>query len=438
VISRIRAFWNNLFRRKQLDRDFDDELQAYVELLANERVKDGADPDKAYLSARREAGALAHVRENVRDVRVGVSLGRLAQDIRYGGRTLAKNPAFTLVAITTLALGIGANTAMFSLLDQVVLRLLPVPHPEQLVIVRETGNHYGNSYGPNTVSWPMFEDLRDANQVFSGMFCRFPATVTLGYADRAAQISAELVSGSYFPTLGIGAVLGRTIAPGDDAVPDSEPVVVLSYSFWRSYFLGDRTIVGRTIALNGHAMTVIGVAQPGFDGVELGGPVKVFVPIMLKTEMTPHSDGLKDRRRRLSWVTTYGRLKSGVSLPQAQLRFSRCCTAFSNSRYSSPNSSGHTPLRIGSCFFAIALSSSQALRTSCARTCGGRSGSWSRSPERCFFLPVPTWPIFCWRAPRRASGNSPFVSPSVRAAPESFASFWSRACFYPSPAPHWG
>ncbi|MGD0300842.1 MAG: ABC transporter permease, partial [Bryobacteraceae bacterium] len=235
MISRIRALWNNLFRRKQLDRDLEDELQAYVELSANESVKDGA--------------GLAHVRENVRDVRVGVSLDRLAQDIRYGVRTLAKNPAFTLVATTTLALGIGANTAMFSLLDQVVLRLLPIRHPEQLVIVRETGNHYGNSYGRNTVSWPMFEDLRNNNRVFSGMFCRFPATVNLGYRDRAAQISAELVSGSYFPTLGIGAVLGRTIAPDDDAVPDSKPVVVLSYSFWRSYFDGDRTIVGRTIAL---------------------------------------------------------------------------------------------------------------------------------------------------------------------------------------------
>jgi predicted permease len=127
-----------------------------------------------------------------------------------------------------------------------------------------------------------------------------------------------LVSGSYFPILGVGAALGRTIAPDDDAVPDSRPVVVLSYSFWRSYFDTDRKIVGRTIALNGYAMTIIGVAQPGFDGVELGAPAKVFVPIMMKTEMTPHSDGLKDRRRRLSWVTAYGRLKPGISVQQAQ------------------------------------------------------------------------------------------------------------------------
>jgi predicted permease len=308
-----------MFRRKQLDSDLDEELQAYVELVSAEKVQAGVDPEEARRDVRREMGGVPQVIQSVRDVRAGVWLDRLVQDVRYGVRTLAKNPAFTLVAMATLALGIGANTAMFSLLDQVVLRLLPVSHPEQLVIVRETGNHYGNSYGVNTMSWPMFEDLRDNNQVFSGMFSRFPAAVTIGYGDGAAQISAELVSGSYFPTLGVKAVLGRTIAPDDDAVPDSEPVVVLSYSFWRTYFDGDRTIVGRTISLNSHAMTVIGVAQPGFDGVEMGGPAKVFVPIMMKTEMTPHSDGLKDRRRFLSWVTTYGRLKAGVSIEQAQL-----------------------------------------------------------------------------------------------------------------------
>jgi predicted permease len=318
VISRLRALWENLFRRKQLDRDLDEELQAYLELASAEKMREGASPEEAYRDARLDTGGVEQVIQSVRDVRAGVWLDRLVQDLRYGVRTLAKNPAFTLIAMATLALGIGTNTAMFSLLDQVVLRLLPVRDPERVVIVRETGNHYGNSYGPNTISWPMFEDLRDNNQVFSGMFCRFPATVSITGGDRAAQISAELVSGSYFPILGVGTALGRTIAPDDDAVPDSAPVVVLSYSFWRSYFDGDRTIVGRTIALNSHAMTVIGVAQPGFDGVDLGVPAKVFVPVMMKTEMTPRSDGLKDRPRRLSWVTAYGRLKPGVSVQQAQ------------------------------------------------------------------------------------------------------------------------
>jgi len=318
VIRRLRALWNNLFRRKQLDRDLDEELQAYVELLSAEKMREGVSPEEAYRDARLDTGGVEQVKESVRAVRVGVWLDSLVRDLRYGVRTLAKNPSFTLIAMATLALGVGANTAMFSLLDQVVLRLLPVRDPERIVIVRETGNHYGNSFGANTISWPMFEDLRDNNQVFSGMFCRFPATVTISGGDRAAQISAELVSGSYFPTLGVGAALGRTIAPDDDAVPDSQPVVVLSYSFWRTYFDGDPNIVGRTIALNRYPMTVIGVAQPAFDGVVMGVPAKVFVPIMMKTEMTPRSDGLKDRPRRLSWVTAYGRLKPGVTVQQAQ------------------------------------------------------------------------------------------------------------------------
>ena len=320
-------------------------------------------------------------------------MDKLVQDLRYALRTLAKNPAFTLVAMATLALGIGANTAMFSLLDQVVLRLLPVSHPERLVIVRETGNHYGNSYGPNTISWPMFEDLRDNNQVFSGMFCRFPATVTLGYGDRAGQIPAELVSGSYFPILGVGAALGRTIAPDDDAVPDSQPVVVLSYSFWQSYFDGDRTIVGRMIALNGHAMTVIGVAQPGFDGVELGNPARVFVPIMMKTEMTPHSDGLKDRRRRLSWVTAYGRLKPGVNLERAQLSLQPLMHSILEMEVQQPEftrsaTAADRPLFLRN-RIELLPGSDNGLREYMRRPLW----LWSRSPKRCFFLPVPTWQI---------------------------------------------
>ena len=318
VALRLRALWTNACRRKQLDRDLNEELDVYMELVEAEKLREGMDPEQAHAYARRQTGGVTQIVQKVRDVRTGAWIDRVVQDVQYGIRTLANNPTFSVVAVGTLALGIGANTAMFSLLDQVVLRLLPVRHPEQLVIVKETGNHYGNSFGPNTMSWPLFEDLRGNNQVFSEMFCRFPTHVTIGYSDQTVQISAELVSSTYFQTLGVEAVLGRTISHDDDSVPDGKPVVVLSHSFWQGYFNGDHNIIGRTIALNGNAMTVIGVAQPGFDGVEMGEPAKVFVPIVMKTEMTPHSDGLKDRRRRLSWVTTYGRLKPGISTEQAQ------------------------------------------------------------------------------------------------------------------------
>jgi hypothetical protein len=220
VISRLRALWNNVFRRKQLDRDLDEELQAYLELVSAEKMREGVSPEEAYRDARRDTGGVDQVLQSVRDVRVGVWLDRLVQDVQYGVRTLAKNPTFSLVAVGTLALGIGANTAMFSLLDQVVLRLLPVRHPEQLVIVRETGNHYGTSYGANTISWPMFEDLRDNNHVFSGMFCRFPATVTIGYGDRAAQIPAELVSGSFGQRFGL-------VNDMEPVSPDNEVIGVI-------------------------------------------------------------------------------------------------------------------------------------------------------------------------------------------------------------------
>lgn len=315
LLRRVQSLW----RSEQLHHEILEELSFHIDERTAENTRGGMSPNAARREAEQRFGRLSRIKEQGYELRSASHIEDFIRDVRYGLRILRKSPGFTSVAVLTLALGIGANTAMFSLLDQVVLRLLPVTHPEQLVIVRETGNHYGNSYGANTISWPMFEDLRDNNQVFAGMFCRFPAAVTIGYGDQAAQIPAELVSGSYFPILGVGAALGRTIAPDDDAIPDSRPVVVLSYSFWLSFFDGHRKIVGQTIALNSHAMTVIGVAQPGFNGVELGVPAKVFVPIMMKTEMTPHSDGLKDRRRRLSWVTAYGRLKSGVDPRRAQL-----------------------------------------------------------------------------------------------------------------------
>jgi predicted permease len=318
MISRLRGLWDNLFRRNQLDRDLDEELRAYVELVSAEKTKAGMSPEEAWRDTRREIGGDEQIRQAVRDIRVGALLDRLAQDVRYGIRTLLRSPGFCLVAMTTLALGIGANTAMFSLLDQIVLRLLPVKQPERLAMVTEHGNFYGDSYGPDTLSWPMFEDLRDNNHVFSGMFCTFPTSVTLGQGDRAAQVTAELVSASYFPVLGVDMALGRRIGPQDDSVPDSQPVVVLSYSLWQTWFASDRTIVGRTISINSLNMTVIGVARPGFDGIDSGDPARMFVPIMMKTEMTPRSDGLKDRRRRLKWVRAYGRLKPGVTMEQAQ------------------------------------------------------------------------------------------------------------------------
>ena len=237
-------------------------------------------------------------------------------DVRYALRAFRRAPLFTGVAILSLAFGIGANTAIFTLLDQILLRLLPVKHPEQLVLLTMRGSHYGSNWGSNAISYPMYKDFRDNNQVFSGMFCRFPLFTTLGYGNRTERVSAELVSGTYFPVLGVGAALGRTFTPDDDRIPGGHPLVVLSYSFWQSRFASDRSIIGKTLVINGRNMTLLGVAQPGFDGVELGFPSKMFIPMMMKPQMTPFWDGLKDRRQR--WVNAFGRLKPGITRNQAK------------------------------------------------------------------------------------------------------------------------
>src|SRR5947209_11533335 len=142
------------------------------------------------------------------------------QDLRYGARMLLKSPGFTIIAVLTLALGIGANTAIFTLLDQILLRLLPVKDPQQLALLTMRGRHYGNNWGGNAISYPMYRDFQDHNQVFSGMFCRFPTAVSLTFGGQAERVDAELVSGTYFGVLGVTAALGRTFTPEDDRVPN--------------------------------------------------------------------------------------------------------------------------------------------------------------------------------------------------------------------------
>lgn len=305
-----------LFSRRRVAEQLDDELQFHLEQQIAENVAAGMSGEEARYAAIRSFGNTTTLKEETRDTWGWITLEQIAQDLRYGLRSLRKSPLFTVVAVLTLAFGIGANTAIFSLTDQVLLQLLPVKHPEQLVLVAERGIRFGDSWGDNDISYPMYRDFRDGNQVFSGMFCRYPTSVSLGYGDRTEQVAAELVSGSYFPVLGVTAVAGRTLTPDDDRVPSGHPVAMLSHSFWQSRFSSDPSIVGKQIAVNGYAFSVIGVAQAGFDGVELGYKSKVFIPMMMQAQMTPRSDRLE--ARGLSWVTAFGRLKPGVDIAQAK------------------------------------------------------------------------------------------------------------------------
>ena len=245
-------------------------------------------------------------------------LDTVFRDLKYTYRTLARTPGFTAVAVLTLALGIGANTAIFSLLDQVLLRLLPVKNPQQLVLLTMKGRHYGSNWGGNAISHPMFRDFRDHNEVFSDMFCRFPTSASLSFGQQSERVSVELVSGTYFSTLSVVPAMGRILTPEDDVVPSGHPFVVLNYNFWKTRFAGDPQIVGKTLNLNNYKMTVVGVAQAGFDGVELGFSPKIFIPIMMQPQIVVGNpeDMLKTRRTR--WVNTFGRLKPGISQQQAK------------------------------------------------------------------------------------------------------------------------
>ena len=241
----------------------------------------------------------------------------VGRDFGYALRTLRRSRGFAVVAALTLALGIGANTAIFTLLDQVLLRLLPVKNPQQLVLLTMRGKHYGNNWGGNAISYPMYRDFQDHNEVFSGMFCRFPQPVSMTYGGQAERTQGELVSGTYFSVLGVGTVLGRAIGPEDDRVPDGHPVVMLSYDYWKQRFGGDPQIIGKTLLVNNFQMTIIGVAQAGFDGVELGVSTKVFIPVMMEKEIIiGPMKFLTDRRSR--WVNAFGRLKPGVSEEKAK------------------------------------------------------------------------------------------------------------------------
>ncbi|HEV2350875.1 MAG TPA: ABC transporter permease [Terriglobia bacterium] len=244
-------------------------------------------------------------------------MGNFAGDIRYAVRVLAKNPLFTAIAVLTLALGIGANTAIFTLLDQILLRLLPVKDPQQLALLTERGQHYGSNWGGNAISYPMYKDFKDHNEVFTGMFCRFPTSVSMIDGGQAERVDAELVSGTYFSVLGVGTAIGRTFTPEVDRVANGAPQIVLSYAYWKQRFAANPGILGKNLTINNHVMTVIGVAQPGFDGVELGSLPKMFIPIVEQPDLgVGNPDMLTDRRTR--WVNAFGRLKPGITQAQAK------------------------------------------------------------------------------------------------------------------------
>ena len=242
----------------------------------------------------------------------------MLNDLRYGLRTLRRSPVFTAVAVLSLALGIGANTSIFSLMSQVMFRLLPVAEPERLVVFHTEGEREGSSSKDNqeaVFAYPMYKDLRDRNEVFDGVIARSSAPVSLSYGGQTERARAEVVSGNFFEVLGVRAALGRVLTPDDDRVSGGHPAVVLGYGYWKRRFGGDPSLVNQKVNVNGHPMVVIGVAPVGFHGVISGDTPDLLVPIMMKRETSPGWGGFDNRSDR--WLNIFARLKSGISAKQA-------------------------------------------------------------------------------------------------------------------------
>ena len=314
LVSRLAT----LFRRRALDTEFDNEVEAHISLLTERFERQGLTADEARYAARRQFGGISQMKEEFRDRRGFPLFETFLQDARYISRQLRKSPVFTVSAVLTLALGIGANTAIFTLVDQLVLRLLPIKNPQQVVELVGEGNYYGGNSGYHVLSYPMYEDIRDQNQVFSRVMCRRGKEFTIGISGQTQVASGELVSGNYFGMLGIRAWLGRVFTANDDLRSGEDPFVVLSHAYWITNFGGDPHIVGKAIRVNNYPMTIVGVSQPGFDGVEPGLPGKIFVPITMSLQLSSQQflSQLYDRRQRM--VNVYGRLKPGVTRKQAK------------------------------------------------------------------------------------------------------------------------
>ncbi|HYW48584.1 MAG TPA: ABC transporter permease [Bryobacteraceae bacterium] len=239
------------------------------------------------------------------------------QDLRFALRTVRKSPLFSAVAVLSLALGIGANTAIFTLIHQLILQPLPVKNPEQLVMLAGRGRHYGGNNGRNKLAYPMYQDIRDRNQVFSGMFCAYDTTVSLAFEGKTELVTGEFVSGNYFPVLGVGAAMGRVFTASDDLMQGGHPLAVLSYGYWRTRFSGDRGILGKKIIVNGYPLTVVGVSQAGFDGIQPGFAPQIRIPVTMVDEL-PRTNFQRLNERRFRWTMVFGRLKPGMTLTSAQ------------------------------------------------------------------------------------------------------------------------
>ncbi|HJQ68250.1 MAG TPA: ABC transporter permease [Blastocatellia bacterium] len=312
----LKARARALVRRDAVIEEIDREMRSHLEMETEANVGRGMSPQDARRAAMRSFGNLGRIRDLAYDVRGGGMIEALWQDLRYGFRLLLKTPGFTLVAVLTLALGIGANVAIFQLIDAVRLRTLPVRAPEELAEVRMAdmkGARGGFARSPsvNNLIW---EQVRERQQAFSGVFAWGTDTVNLAPGGEVRPARMLYVSGDFFNTLGLQPALGRLITATDDQRGCAEPGLVISHEFWRREYGGDPNVIGRKLTLGDRSLEIIGVTPPSFFSMEVGRSFDLALPICAVALVRGNNNLLSGT---MWWLTVTGRLKPGLSLEQA-------------------------------------------------------------------------------------------------------------------------
>src|SRR6266566_378969 len=297
-----------------------DEMQFHLEQQIAENLGAGMSRDEARYAAMRTFGNPTVLKEEARDTWGWIAVEEIAKDLRYGLRMLGKNFGFSAVAVVTLALGIGANAAIFTVINAVMLRALPVKHPGELVTVGNPARvHSWGTGTPRTdvFSYPLYRELRDNNRVFSSLLASSNlGNLRIATAGGPETASGRLVTENYFETLGVEALLGRTFTADDGPTPGSDPVLVISYGYWQRRFFADASVIGRKIRLNNYPFTIIGVAPPGFFGEVVGDRPDLWAPMMIQPQLLPGRNFLESVNDAA--LLLIGRLKPGVTVEQAR------------------------------------------------------------------------------------------------------------------------
>jgi predicted permease len=334
MLSGLYIRLRSLFRRSKVELELDDELRFHQEQQADKYMHAGLSRDAALRQVRLDFGGLAQIKEDCRDAR-GISiLESIGRDLRFAARTLAKAPTFTAIIIITLALGIGANTAIFTLVDAVMLRALPVRDPQQLVVLQWSARDWPRDLSTSSfgdcafnqhnsarvtscsLPYPLFKEVQNQTKVLAETMAFVgPSPMSLSGNGAATNVQGELVSGSYFETLGVSPALGRTLVP-DDERSGAPAVAVLDYAYWQRAFGGSPAVVGQAIRLNDSAFTIVGIAEPEFTRLTPGKSVDLWVSLSQAPSLGKQWAG---RSNPDNWgLVVVGRLQPGVSLAQAQ------------------------------------------------------------------------------------------------------------------------